>query len=114
MQAIGKLQAQVTAATDKLALLPKRVDRYTATTDVNGDYVLTYPTGRYTNAPVVHVDFVFNNDSHACAYNVKASSNTAVSLRAFRTNSVPVLLGGNVNVITPLASTPIVITVTEF
>lgn len=117
----GTLESTVSSHNGRLtslegwkAIMPKRQDRYTGTTDSNGDVTITFPTGRYTNIPHIAMNYIFNNDNYGTFYNIKALSVNSVSIRVMRNKNSPVLLGGNIDPDEPLASTPITIIATEF
>lgn len=96
------------------AVMPKRKDRYTGTTDANGDVTIPFPVGRYTNVPHVAVSYIFNNDNYGTFYNIKALSTSSVTLRVMRNKNSAVLLGGNIDPDEPLASTAIVLLASEY
>lgn len=116
------LSAALSAITGRLdaletwkGIMPKRVDRYTGTTDANGDVTITFPAGRYANAPALTVTYVFNNNNYGTLYNVKSLSNTSAALRVHRNKNTPIgALGGDVDPDEPLASTAVVILAVEF
>lgn len=96
------------------AVMPKRKDRYTGTTDANGDVTINFPGGRYTNIPHIAVSYIFNNDNYGTFYNIKALSTSSVTLRVMRNKNSAVLIGGNIDPDEPLASTAVTIVATEF
>lgn len=96
------------------AVMPKRQDRYTGTTDANGDVTITFPTSRYTNVPHIAMTYIFNNDNYGTFYNIKSLSTSSVTIRVMRNKNSAVLLGGNIDPDEPLASTAVIIIATEF
>lgn len=96
------------------SIMPKRQDRYTGTTDSNGDITITFPTSRYTNIPHIAMTYIFNNDNYGTLYNIKSLSKDSVTIRVMRNKNTPVLLGGNIDPDEPLVSTSVVIVATEF
>lgn len=112
--ALSGYGSRITALENWKALMPKRVDVYTGTTDANGDITISFPGGRYAAAPKISLGFIFNNDNYGSFYNIKALSTTGVTLRVMRNKNSAVLLGGNIDPDEPLASTAVSITAFEF
>lgn len=106
--------SRITALEGWKSLMPKRQDRYTGTTDANGDVTITFPTSRYTNIPHIAMTYIFNNDNYGTFYNIKALSVNSVTIRVMRNKNSAVLLGGNIDPDEPLASTAVTIIATEF
>lgn len=105
---------KITALEAWQAAMPKRSDKYTGTTDANGDVTITFPTSRYTNVPQISMSYVFNNDNYSTSYNIKSLSASSVTIRVMRNKNSAVLLGGNIDPDEPLASTAITLVATEF
>lgn len=117
----GSLENTVSSHGDRLSSLeffnvskPKRQDKYTGTTDANGDITISFPTGRYATAPHIDISYIFNNDNYGTFYNIKFLSKDSVTIRVMRNKNSPVLLGGNIDPDENLASTPVVIIATEY
>lgn len=105
---------RITALEGWRSIMPKRQDRYTGTTDANGDLTITFPTNRYTNVPHIATTYIFNNNNYGTFYNIKALSVNSVSIRVMRNKNNPVLLGGDIDPDEPLVSTAITLIATEF
>lgn len=112
--ALSDLDGRIIPIESWKTVMPKRQDRYTGTTDANGDVTITFPTSRYTNVPHISVSYIFNNDNYGTFYNIKALSTSSVTIRVMRNKNSPVLLGGNIDPDEPLASTAVVLVSTEF
>lgn len=112
--ALGDLAERLDDLEAWQAKMPKRVDVYTGTTDANGDVTISFPGGRYSMAPVLAVDFIFNNDNYGSLYNVKSNTTSGALLRIMRTKNTSVVLGGSVDPDEPLASTAVKVIAIEF
>lgn len=114
--ALASLGSRLTAVENLLAAIGiKSAGVYSGTTDANGDVSVTFPTGKFTNAPVLFTTYIFNNNSYGTHYNVKALSNTAAQLRVHRNKNTSIgALGGDVDPDESLASTAVRVVALEF
>lgn len=96
------------------ATMPKRYDRYTGTTDSNGDLQINFPTGRYATAPSIYISYIFNNDNHGTFYNIKFLTKDTILVRVMRNKNSAVLIGGNIDPDEPIPSLPVVFVATEY
>lgn len=112
--ALSDLDGRITPLEAWKMVMPKRQDRYTGTTDANGDVTITFPTNRYTNVPHISMSYIFNNDNYGTFYNIKSLSVNSVTIRVMRNKNSAVLLGANIDPDEALPSTDVVLVATEF
>ncbi len=109
---VTTLEGRVTALEGWKALLKaKRADRYVQALDGNGEAVISFPGGRYTNTPAIIAHVVYNNNDNAVTIFPKAVSNTEVTFKVKRSRTLA-LLG---NTVENHGGTPdIIVTAIEF